>query len=165
MRKTMMIIVFASFCVAAIAAGTNNLMTVFVGQKPALTLQLLEGWTSTSKDGKTNIASPFEVHVQLWTVPNARSVADATALVPEFIKEEVAEFKGVTTKNIKVAGGAGKHIIGTGSEADDGDPSNAEVFLFAVGGKIFLICAHGEGEGAAKARASILQMLATAKKP
>jgi hypothetical protein len=164
MRKLLMILGIASFCVAAWAAGTP--LSVAVDNKPALAIQLPEGWTAKNNAGTTTIKSPkFEVHIQLWHVPNAKTVADAVARVPDFIKGEVTEFKAVATSDIKVAGVGGKHIIGTGSEADDGDPSNAEVFLFSVGGKVFLVCAHGEGAGAANARASILQMLASAKKP
>jgi len=166
MRKFILFFWIASFSVAAFAADASRQLAFAVDKKPALTMQLLPGWTAKNSADKIDLKpEKFEVHIQLWNVAKANSVAAAVAMVPEFIKSEVTEFKAVSTKDIKVAGGGAKHLIGTGSEADDSDPSNAEVFLFSVGGKVFMICAHGEGEGAAKARASILQMLATAKKP
>jgi hypothetical protein len=166
MRKTILILAIASFCTTAFAAGDAKPLTVEVGKKPALALQLLEGWSAMTKGVTTTLKSEkLEVHVQLWNVPKVSSVAASVSLVPALIKGEVTDFKTTSSEDIEVAGGKGKHLIGTGTEADDGDPSNAEVFLFPVAGKVFLICAHGEGKGAEQARAPILEMLATVKKP
>ena len=166
MRRTLMILGLASCCIATLAADKAKTLTVSVDKKPALTLQLGDGWTSKVKGDKTSISSPkIAVNIQLWPVPNAKTVAAAIALVPGMIASEVTDFKTVATKDITVAGTPGKQIIGTGTEADDGDPSNAEVFLFSVGGQVFLLCAHGEGDNAAKQHATILEMLATAKQP
>ena len=147
------------------AAGNSKILTFSVDKKPVFTLQLHKNWTSEINGGKTSIdPGKFEAHIQIWNIPKASTVKDAVPIVPEIIKGDVTDFKKVKTESLTVAGSKGKHIIGTGTEADDGDPSNAEVFLFSVGDKVFLLCAHGEGTGAAKARSSILEMLATLKK-
>ena len=155
----------ALFCATAFAADNSHLLNVSVSEQPALKLQLPEGWSSKSKNETTELSSPLEVHVQLWNVPNAKSVKESLPRVGEIITGEVIDFKVVEAKDITVAGAAAEHIIGTGTEADDGDPSNVEVFLFSVGRNVFLVCAHGEGKGATKARSAILAMLATATKP
>jgi hypothetical protein len=166
MRTIAMILGIASFSMAAFAAGNSKPVTISVDNTPALKLQLPAGWTSTSHSRSTDLVSPkFDVHMQLWNVQDAKTAVDAIALVPAIIKDEVIEFKTVATKDIQVAGSVGKHIIATGTEADDNDPSNVEVFIFSVAGKVFLLCAHGEGDGASKARASILRILATVNKP
>lgn len=166
MRNLMLVLCISAFCGSAVAADKANLLMFPVDNKPALAMHLLDDWKAKAHPGKTDLEpEKFEVHVQLWNVASAKNVIEAMPLVPYLIKGEVTAFKAVSTDDIEVAGAKAKHIIGTGTEADDGDPSNAEVFLFDVGGKVFLICAHGEGGGAAKARPSIMQMLATAKMP
>ena len=167
MRQALLILGFAAFCATAVAADKSTTLTVVVDQKPALTLQLPGDWTTKEfKGGKIRITpANAPVHIQLWNVANAKTVADALPLVAEVVKSEVTDFKAVESKDVTLGDASGKHLIGTGTEADDGDPSQAEVFLFAVGGKVFLVCAHGEGEGAAKVRAAVLDVLSTAKQP
>ncbi len=162
MRNLMLVLCLSSLGFVA-HAGAAKPYTLSVDNKPALTLQLPDKWTAKSHDGKTDIKTEYEVHIQLWPMFGAKTVAAATTLVPEFIKGEVTEFKTVKSEDINIAGAPAKHLIGTGSEADDGDPSNADVFLFSVGGKVFLVCAHGEGTGAAKVRAALMHVLSTAK--
>ena len=167
MQKTLVALALAAFCLAAGAADTATTLTIAVDKTPALVLQLPAGWTSNEgKDGRSILVPPKRgAHLQLWSVAAAKTVAEALPLVPGIIKGEVTDYKAVETKDITVAGQPAKHLIGTGTEADDGDPSNAEVFLFAVGGKVFLLCAHGEGVSASRQRAAVLDLLATAKQP
>ncbi len=165
MRMTIFALAVAAFCVGTQTLAANPL-TVAVDTKPALSLQLPDNWSAKSKDGVTTIkAGKYEVHVQLWPVAKAKSVQEAMPMVAELIKGEVSDFKAGKAGNLTVAGGAAKHIVGTGTEADDGDPSNVEVYLFSVGGKVFLLCAHGEGHGAANARGDITKVLSTTAKP
>jgi len=64
-----------------------------------------------------------------------------------------------------VAGAPAKHVTGSGNEADDGDPGNAEVVLFVVRGRVFAGCVHGEFDDASRARAPMLAVLRTAQAP
>ena len=147
------------------AASTSVRLTVFADKEPAITLQLPVGWTTKEgKDGKIVVVpTGVAVNMQIWNVPGAKTVADAIPLVPGIIKGDVTDFKVVETIDIVIAGTPGKHLIGTGTEADDGDSSKAEVFLFTAGGKVFLFCVHGEDTITAQQRADILALLATAK--
>lgn len=166
MNKFMVTLGVAACLFGANANAASKVLAFNVDNKPALTMQLPDDWTSKGDATKTDIhAGKHEVHIQLWRVANVKSVQDAIPMVADLIKSEVTEFKAHETKSITVAGSAAKHIIGTGSEADDGDPSNAEVYLFSSGGNVFLMCAHGEGTGASKVRSSLVKVLATAKKP
>jgi hypothetical protein len=165
MQKSAIVLLIALFCSPACAAGPGALV-VSVDQKPALSLQLPEGWTSEfdAKKNQSDIKQPkFEIHINLWNVPKVQTLAAANPLVDAIIKGEVTDFRVTETKDVTIAGAKGRLLVGTGSEADDGDPSFLEVFLFSVGGKIFLLCAHGEGNGAAAAHDSLVGMLATAK--
>jgi hypothetical protein len=165
MRLVHIVLVLISLGNAVFAAENSNVTTVPVGNKPALSLRLPPGWTSEYDGVQTNInAGQFGVRLQLWNVARARSVKEAFPLVAETIKGQVLKFKPRQTAELPIAGSAGKHLIGTGTEADDGDPSQAEIFLFSVGEKVFLLCAHGEGKGPASAREEILKMLATARR-
>jgi hypothetical protein len=66
---------------------------------------------------------------------------------------------------VDIAGAPAKHIIGPGNEADDGDPGNAEVVLFVVGGRVFAGCVHGEFDDASRARPAMMAVLQTAHAP
>ncbi len=163
MRK-LVVMVFVIVACCCYAEEKKEQLTLSVDGKPVLTMQMAEGWTSKIDKDKT-ILKPAKAgaHMQLWQMAKAKDIAEAIALVPEVLKSEVTDFKATETKDITVAGAPAKHLIGKGTEADDGDPSNAEVFLFTAGGKVFLLCAHGEGESASKQRNDILALLATAK--
>lgn len=165
MKKIIMILIVLTFTATTITVGNAKELKISLDTKPVFTLQLLDDWTSEIEGAKTTIRpGRFETHIQIWNVSNANTVQDAIPLVPDMIKSEVTDFKNSDVKDISIADSTGKHIIGSGTEADDGDPSNAEIFLFSCGGKIFLLCAHGEGNGAATARSTILKMLDTMKK-
>ena len=168
MRKSLFlsVAVLAGMCCSAIAADVTTPLTVPSADKTAaITLQLSEGWkTYVSKDGSVSIDVPRSgVHIQVWALGNA-SVDEATKQVADLIKAQVTKFTVTETKEISVAGAPGKQLIGNGEEADDGDPSNADVYFFSVEGKVFMICAHGEGDGAVKNRPLLTALLASVKK-
>ena len=166
MRKSLLIAVFAGVCCSASAADATAPLTVPSADKQAaITLQLSEGWkTYLSKDGSTTIDVPMSgVHIQVWALSHA-SLDEASKQVADLIKGQVTQFKVTESKSITVAGTVGKQLTGTGEEADDGDPSKAEVYLFSVEGKVFMICAHGEGDLSAKNRALLTTLLGSVKK-
>ncbi len=165
MRKSLIALLLAGMCCAASAADHTTPLTVpSADNKLAITLQLAEGWkTHLAKDGMITIEIPKSgVHIQVWALRQS-SVDEAAKQVAELIKSQVTEFKVSESKAIRVADAAAKQLTGTGEEADDSDPSNAEVYLFAVEGKVFMICAHGEGDGVVKNRALLTALLASVK--
>lgn len=161
--------VFAAICCTAFAVdavdATVPLTVPSSDKKTSITLQLGEKWkTTSSKDGSTEIDIPMSgVHIEVWALSQT-SVEEAEKQVAELIKGYVTKFKVTETKAIAVAGAPGKQLTGTGEEADDGDPSNADVYLFSVEGKVYMICAHGEGDGSIKNRPVIASLLASVKK-
>lgn len=166
MHKSIIVNLFAATCCIATAADFKTPLTVpSTDKKSSITLQLAEGWkTYASKDGSTTIDIPMSgVHLQVWALSQT-SVDEAAKQVSELIKSQVTHFKVTETKQITVAAAPGKQITGTGEEADDGDPANADVYLFPVEGKVYMICAHGEGDGSVKNRAVVTSLLASVKK-
>lgn len=166
MRKSILVGVFAGICCYASAADATTSLTVpSADKKAAITLQLSEGWkTFPSKDGSITIEVPMSgVHIQVWALGQA-TVDEAAKQVADLIKGQVTKFQVSESKSISVAGAEGKQLTGTGEEEDDGDPSNAEVYLFTVEGKVFMLCAHGEGDGTVKNRALLTALLASVKK-
>ena len=166
MKKSFLALVFAGICCAASAADTTKPLSVPSADKKAgITLQLSEGWkTYPSKDGSVTIEMPKSgVNVQVFALSQV-SIDEAVKQVADLIKGQVTKFKLTETKEISVAGTPGKQLTGPGEEEDDGDPSNADVYLFSVEGKVYMICAHGEGNGAVKNRPVITTLLASVKK-
>ncbi|MEK7953799.1 hypothetical protein [Luteolibacter soli] len=166
MRTSFLVPVFAALCCTAYAVDATVPLTVpSADKKASITLQLGEKWkTSASKDGSTTIDIPMSgVHIEVWALSQA-SVEEAEKQAAELIKGYVTKFKVTETKPITVAGAPGKQVTGTGEEADDGDPSNADVYFFSVEGKVFMLCAHGEGDGSVKNRPLIATLLASVKK-
>lgn len=166
MRNSIFAAVFAGICCSASAADAPKSLTVpSADKKTSITMNLSDGWkTSHSKDDSITIDVPMSgVHIQVWAL-NQTSVDEAVKQVVDLIKGQVTQFTITETKTVSVAGADGKQLTGTGEEADDGDPSNAVVYLFAVEGKVFMICAHGEGDGTVKNRALLTALLASIKK-
>ena len=163
MRKSFLVALFVGICCSV--SGATSLSVPSADKKISITLDLLEGWkTSPSKDNAVTIDVPMSgVHFQVWALNHA-SVDEAAKQVAELIKGQVTKFTVTESKTISVAGAAGKQLTGTGEEADDGDPSNAEVYLFSVEGKVFMVCAHGEGDGTVKNRTLLKTLLASVKK-
>jgi hypothetical protein len=141
-------------------------VSVEVGKTKALVFQLPEKWSSKVWRNKTILIPPSKYpHIQLWHLPGVSSVDKAKADIAKLVKSEVIKYKVTKANKIVVAGAPAYHLIGKGLEADDQDPSNAEVFLFSVDKKVFLLCVHGEGDEAAKNRAAVLGILSTVRKP
>ena len=165
MRHSFFTAVLAGICCSASAAELAPLTVPSADKKISITLQLAEGWkTFASKDGSVEIDVPRSgVHIHVRALSDA-SVDDAVKQVADRIKDEVTKFTVTESKPINVAGAAGKQVTGTGEEADDGDPSNADVYIFTIEGKVFLICAHGEGDGSVKNRPLLATLLASVKK-
>jgi len=165
MRKSLIAAVLTGMCCTASAADKTTPLTVpSADKKGGITLQLSEGWkTSTEKDGAVTIDLPKSgVHIQVWALKQA-TVDASIKEVADLIKSQVTNFKVTETKTITVAGAPGKQLTGTGKEADDGDPSNADVYFFSVAGKVFMICAHGEDDTAVKSRPALTTLLASIK--
>ena len=168
MRTAILIAALVAVCNIGLAAdpAQGTPLTVSVDKKPALVMTLPDKWTSKDSEEKTILIPEKKYpHIQLWNVKDAKSVEDARSKVADIIKSEVTEFKVKESKDVTVAGSTGCDIVGTGAEADDGDHSNAEVFLFAVTGKVFVLCVHGEGDEAAKQKSNVMQILGTVKSP
>jgi len=135
-----------------------------VDKKPVLQIQLQDKWKSKKWKNKTILIPPEEYpHIQLWYVPEVKDVDAAVTDIANLVKSEVTEFKLKENKDIKIAGNPGQHLIGTGLEADDMDPSNAEVFVFSLENKVFILIVHGEGDEAAKHRKVVQEILTTAE--
>lgn len=166
MRKSLLTAVFAGIFSAACAAETTTPLTLpSADKKTAITLQLAAGWkTFPNKDGSVSIDIPNRnVHIEVRALGQA-SVEEAAKQVTDLVKSQVTHFKVTESKPVLVAGAAGQQLTGTGEEADDGDPSNADVYLFSVEGKVFMLCAHGEGDGSVKNRPLVTTLLASVKK-
>ncbi len=158
-----MIPVFA-VSLALLASARDSSVTLSVDGKPALVLQVPAAARVTSSNAYVNIrATNMSLHV--WAVPNATTAADALPRAAEIIKSEFINFKTTAVMDMLVAGAPAKHVTGSGNEADDGDPGNAEVVLFVVRGRVFAGCVHGEFDDASRARAPMLAVLRTAQAP
>jgi hypothetical protein len=151
------------FCLANVSAG--SLAVPSADKKVTITLELKDGWKTepTKDDGMTIDIPRSGVHIQVWALSQA-TVEDAAKEVAELIKGQVTKFTVTASKEIRVAEAAARQLTGTGEEADDSDPSNAEVYLFTVEGKVFMVCAHGEGDGTVKNREILTALLASVKK-
>jgi hypothetical protein len=141
-------------------------ITVAVAGKPALKLTVPAGWKSVATGDVTTLLPPEGApHVQLWPVAGAATVAAAEAIAAATIVPQVKDFTVAKRSELTVAGAPAVQLTGTGTEADDGDPANAEVTLFTVGGAVYVLCAHGEGDGTAKRHDDLLKALATVAAP
>ncbi len=137
--------------------------TVTNGGKPAVLLTLPTGWTAAASEAKVSIQTEKKhPHIQVWATA-AADVATAEKQVATLVVSEVTGFTATTTTDLQIGGAPARQLIGTGLEADDSDPSNAEVTLFAIGKVVYVAIAHGEGDGAAKRHAEFNAVLATAK--
>ena len=113
------------------------------GGKDVLKLRVPVDTASNPADGCVYLESNRR-HVEFWLVPGATSVNQAVPRVGEQIKNEFNDFKANTTMDLTVGGSPAKRLVGSGTEADDGDPGKADVIVFKAGGHIFVACAHGE---------------------
>jgi hypothetical protein len=149
---------------AGVASAQDVSVKLSVDGKPALVLQAPSAAKVTSSNGYVNIrTSNMSLHV--WAVPTAKTADEAVPRAGELIRNEFVKFKITDIKDLVIAGAPAKHVTGSGNEADDGDPGNAEVVLFVVGGHVFAGCVHGEFNDAARARAPMMAVLRTAQAP
>lgn len=127
----------------------------------AFTLTVPDGWSAVAgAEGSTTIRTPQKhPHIQVWPVAGKRTVDAAVADIAAILAPEVKEFVVATRSEVRVGGAAGQLLVGTGSEADDGDPSNAQATVFTVGGAVWVLVSHGEGDGAAERAGDIATAL------
>jgi len=151
-------------CVVRDAAPLGASATLSVDGKPALALTVPRSAKFTSTNGYLRVqTSNLTLHV--WAVANATTVMEALPRTAEIIKSEFLNFKTTATMDMDIAGTPAKHVTGSGNEADDHDPGNAEVVVFVIGGHVFAGCVHGEADDAAKARVAMMAVLKTAQSP
>lgn len=122
-----------------------------------------EGWMEVAgADGSTTLNPPQKrPHIQVWVVAGKRSVDEVVADIATILTPQVKDFIIAQRTELTIAGAKAQLLVGTGTEADDGDPSNAQATVFSVGGRIWVLVSHGEGEGAAERAADISAMLKT----
>jgi hypothetical protein len=150
--------------VAFLASAQGATVTLSLDGKPALALTVPVAAKVTSSNGYVNIKTT-NMSLHVWAVPQAATANDALPRAAELIKSEFIKFQANATMDMTVAGAAAKHVTGSGNEADDGDPGNAEVVLFVVGGQVFAACVHGEFDDASRERAPMMAVLQTAHVP
>lgn len=137
--------------------------TVTNGGKPAVLLTLPAGWTAEASEAKVSIHTEKKhPHIQVWAT-TAADVAAAEKQVATLVVSEVTGFTTTAVTDLQIAGAPARQFVGTGLEADDSDPSNAEVTLFTVGKVVYVAISHGEGDGAAKRHAEVNAVLTSAK--
>jgi hypothetical protein len=149
---------------AAMASAQDKSAALSVDGKPALALRVPAKAKVTATNGYLNIqATNLSLHV--WAVPNAKTAGEALPRAADIIKSEFLNFKTNAVMDMTIAGGPAKHVTGSGNEADDHDPGNAEVVFFVVGGHVFAGCVHGEADDASRARVAMMVVLKTAQAP
>ena len=149
---------------AALALAQDTTVTLSVGDKTVLALQAPAAAKATASNGYVNIKTT-NMSLHVWAVPKAKMANNALPRVAELIKSEFVKFAVTETRDIVIAGAPAKHVIGSGNEADDGDPGHAEVVLFVVGKRVFAACVHGEFDDASRARAPMMAVLQKAHAP
>jgi len=162
MRSSLTLLTLALLSLTALAEYQE--ITIPSGNAPALKLEIPKDAKATTKGAKTSFLLK-EAWVYLWSVPTAKTIAEAVPQVPTIIKSEFTDFAVSDTKHLTVAGHEADHLFGKGAEADDGDPGAAEVVVFTVGQHVFVACVHGEKDEAAKRSPSMLALLKSAKAP
>jgi hypothetical protein len=162
MRSSLTLLALALLPLTAFAQTQE--ITIAAGNVPALKLEIPKDAKATTKGTKTSILLK-ETWVYIWSVPTAKTIAEAVPQAATIIKSEFTDFTPSETKHLTVAGQKADHLFGKGAEADDGDPGAAEVVIFAVGNHVFAACVHGEKQEAAARSPSMLSLLKTAKAP
>jgi hypothetical protein len=164
MRRSLPLLVLALTLLNLNAFAAGKEITIPAGKESALKLEIPEGAKATTKDTKTSILLK-ETWVYLWSVPTAKTVADAIPQAAKIIKSEFTDFVPTKTAHLTVAGNDAVHLFGKGAEADDGDPGAAEVVIFTVGGHVFAASVHGEKNEAAERSPHMMALLKTVKAP
>jgi hypothetical protein len=164
-RQTLRILtpVFTAL-IAVSALGQERSATLSVDGKPVVIFQIPSSAKVTSSNAYVNIRTP-NLSLHVWAVTTAKTPSDAVPLAGDLIKSEFTKFKPKAVMDMTIGGVPAKHVKGSGNEADDGDPGNAEVVLFAVGNRVFAACIHGEFNDAARAHDPMMTVLKTAHAP
>jgi hypothetical protein len=144
-------------------APAENGPSATEGGMAGITLEVPSPWVARSEGNETTFWRPEGWHFTLYVLPAGKSAEDAVDEVAEIIADKVTDFKVTETADVAVAGRPAKRLVGTGVEADDGDPSNAEVYVFSLGGRVRVACVHGEGDAREKLRPMALGVLEQAK--
>jgi hypothetical protein len=105
-----------------------------------------------------------QYEVELWLMPGVASVGNAVYRVNTSIISEFKDFKPDHITELTVAGSPAKRLVGTGHEADDGDPGDADLIVFTVGNHFFVACTHGESLNPL-AQQAMLTLVQTAQLP
>ena len=147
--------------VAGLSADDTIPATVTKDGKPAQTMQVPADWKfGPGASGRTNqLPASGHPHIQCWTVVG--TVDQVVAGIAPLVMGEVTDFKPASNEDLTVAGAPAKRLIGSGTEADDGDPANAEVAVFTLAGSSWLLLSHGEGDSTAQARTTITTVQGT----
>jgi hypothetical protein len=124
-----------------VAAGKTWLMQS--GGADVLKVTAAPEFKCVAADGSLHFASP-QFELEIWLVNGASTVDDAAGRVSTQIVSEFKDFKAEKTISLTVAGSPAKELVGTGHEADDNDPGDADVIVFKVGDHVFVACNHGE---------------------
>lgn len=103
--------------------------------------------------------------MSVWNVPAAKTAAEALSFVADTVKDEILQFAARQPNGLTVAGAPALELVGAGTEAEDGDPSSANIVIFAAGERVFMASVHGEHNDADRERQPMLSVLATAKTP
>ena len=146
------------------ASAEETVVTIAAGDGPALALTIPAKAKVYSNPPKTTIVVSG-LFMSIWNVPAAKTVTEALPLVVDTIRDEVLQFQPMQTNELTVAGGSALLLAGPGVEADDGDPSKADVAVFAVGGHVFMASVHGEHNDAERECQPMLDVLHTARIP
>ena len=154
MRSLFSLIALSAAAFAADAA-------VLADGKTVATLTVPDRWQAIAKADTTLIPPSKTPHIQVRAV--AGTVEGSVAKAAALIVDQVKDFTVVTTTDVALGKIPAKRLIGTGTEADDGDPAKAEVTVFTVAGRTLLVISHGEGNGAEERRAELDAILATAR--
>lgn len=161
---TALLLVALGGCKSADSApGAGKPCVMRSGGQPVLLIQAPANATCTMREGALTVDSR-DYFVEFWLVRNTSSLDSAAGRVSDTIKDEFKDFKPTQTRAFTVADAPAKRLAGTGAEADDGDPGTADVVVFAVGGRFFIACTHGE-HLSPKAQTLMESLLATAKAP
>jgi len=146
----------------AVAQETN--VTVTEAGAPVFTITAPVAGTKFLPTPEKTTLVTTNMFLYIWSVPKATTIAEALPRVNDVIKGEVLEFKIAKTNTITVADAPALHLMGSGKEADDGDPGTDDVVVFTVGKRAFIACVHGENNDASRERQPMLDALKTVKK-
>lgn len=114
------------------------------GGHDVLRLTLPTNAKCTPRDGSLSVESHTHEVVNIWLVPDAKTVDEGAARVEKVIDREFRDFQATGTTATTIAGAPAKRLAGSGVEADDRDPGTADVVVFKVTNHTFIACTHGE---------------------